>query len=216
MKLLLVVWLTSLFSICYTRTGSFFQWGCEKCGLDLEPGPFYPDYEKVPLTNKVTKEVITQVCCLEIRIRNDGPSCAEKVEVFIAKVEKEINGVFRKVSGFYPNNLIWRNYDQPFLERLSPHTIRACALGKIPDPNQKNKVGADHSSLNLPNDRSPFQLALATIPNTRSDLLTPGKYHLFLEIGAVNSRHVTKRIIEMEFTGEWLDETKKMAVARLV
>ena len=33
MKLLLVVWLTSLFSICYTRTGSFFQWGCEKCGL---------------------------------------------------------------------------------------------------------------------------------------------------------------------------------------
>jgi len=35
MKLLLVVWLTSLFSICYTRTGSFFQWGCEKCGLKL-------------------------------------------------------------------------------------------------------------------------------------------------------------------------------------
>jgi len=186
--------------------------------IDLEPGPFYPDYEKVPVTNKMTKQVITQACCLGIRIRNCGPSSAEKVEVFIAKIEKESNGVFCKVSGFYALNLTWRHYDPPvvFLERLLPDTARECALGSIVDPNQKHKVGADHSSLNLPANRSPFQLALATIPNTRSDLLAPGKYRLFLEIGSANARRVKKRTVELEFTGEWLAETDKMAVARLV
>lgn len=182
--------------------------------LDLEPGPFYPDYNKVPITNTRTGEELTKACCLGIRVRNSGPSSAEKVEVFVAKLCKEENGVFQKVVGFYPLNLMWRNYNTVFLDRILPNTSRECALGQIVNPNQKQKVGADHASLGLPADRSPFQLTLSTIPNTRSDLLKPGKYHLFLEIGAENARHVKKRTVELEFTGEWLPETKKMVVAR--
>jgi len=182
--------------------------------LDLEPGHFYPDYNKVPITNTRTGEELTKACCLGIRVRNAGPSSAEKVEVFVAKLCREENGVFQKVAGFYPLNLTWRNYNTVFLDRILPNTSRECALGQIVNPNQKQKVGADHPSLGLPADRSPFQLTLSTIPNTRSDLLKPGKYHLFLEIGAANARHVKKRTVELEFTGEWLPETKKMVVAR--
>lgn len=184
--------------------------------LDLEPGPFCPDYNKVPITNKRTGEELTKACCLGIRVRNSGPSSAEKIEVFVAKLCREENGVFEKVAGFYPLNLTWRHYDPPivFLERLLPNTSRECALGQIVNPNQKQEVGADNPSLGLPADRSPFQLTLSAIPNTRSDLLKPGKYHLFLEIGAANARHVKKRTVELEFTGEWLPETKKMVVAR--
>jgi len=182
--------------------------------LDLEPGPFYPDYNKVPITNTRTGEELTKACCLGIRVINSGPSSAEKVEVFVAKLCREEDGVFQKVSGFYPLNLLWRNYNTVFLDRILPHTSRECALGQIVNPKQKQKVGADHPSLCLQDDRSPFQLTLSTIPNTRSDLLKPGKYHLFLEIGAANARNVKKRTVELEFTGEWLPQTKKMVFAR--
>lgn len=184
--------------------------------LDLEPGPFYPDYDKIPITNKRSGQELTKACYLGIRVRNAGPSSAEKVEIFVAKLQRKSNGVFREVPGFYPLNLIWRHYDPPvvFLERLLPNTARDCTLGRITNPEGKQKVGDDHPLLDLPADRSPFRLELSTRPNTRSDLLAPGKYRLILEIGAANARRVKKRTIELEFTGEWLSETMKMAVAR--
>lgn len=182
--------------------------------LDVEQGPFYPDPVKIPLTDG-DGNFVTEACYLQIRIKNDGTT-AEKVEVFIAKIEKEINGIFHKVESFYPLNLKWRHYGTIFLDRLSPNTGRDCTLGRIVNPQQKQKVGDDNPLLNIPQDRSPFRLDLATIPNTRSDLLSPGRYRLFLEIGASNTRHPKKRMIELEFTGEWLTETKDMAVARLI
>lgn len=184
--------------------------------LDLERGPFYPDYERIPITNQQTGEVLAEACYLQFRVRNDGPAPAEMVEVFIAKLEKETEGVFRKVEGFYPLNLKWRHYDAVFLDRLSPKTGRDCTLGRIVDPDRKRKVGDDHPLLQLSHDRSPFRLELATIPNTRSDLLAPGKYRLFLEIGASNVSRPKKRTMELEFTGEWLPKPIYMVEARLI
>jgi len=57
---------------------------------------------------------------------------------------------------------------------------------------------------------------LAAVPNTRCDLLVPGKYRLYLEIGASNARHPQRRTIELEFCGELLQEIKDMAVARTI
>ena len=54
--------------------------------LDLEQGPFYPDSVSVPLTNN-TGNIITNACYLQIRIK-DKRATAEKVEVFVATIEK--------------------------------------------------------------------------------------------------------------------------------
>lgn len=184
--------------------------------LDLGKGPFYPDYEKVALENQKTGDILGKACYLQIRVENNGPSSAEKVEVFIAKLEKEIDGVFCKVKEFYPLNLKWRHYDTIYLDRLSPETGRDCTLGRITDPKYKKEVGDDYPSLKLPHNMSPFRLELGTTPSTRSDLLTPGKYRLFLEIGASNSRRPKKQTIELEFTGNWLPNPVDMAKATLV
>jgi len=182
--------------------------------LDLDQGPFYPDSVRVPLTDNADN-FLANACYLQIRIK-DKRATAEKVEVFVAKIEKEINGIFHRVDSFYPLNLKWRHYNTVFLDRLSPETSRDCTLGRIVEPANKQLVGDDHPSLNLSSNRSPFRLELATVPNTRSDLLAPGKYRLYLEIGASNARHPQKRTIELEFNGEWLQEMKDMVVARTI
>ena len=182
--------------------------------LDLEQGPFYPDSVRVPLSDNAGN-VVANACYLQIRVKNKRAT-AEKVEVFVAKLEKEINGIFHRVDSFYPLNLKWRHYNTVFLDRLSPETSRDCTLGRMVDPANKQRVGDDYPSLNLPSNRSPFRLELATVPNTRCDLLASGKYRLYLEIGASNARHPQKRTIELEFGGEWLQEIKDMAVARTV
>lgn len=180
--------------------------------LDLTQGPFYPDALHVPLYDG-ENNIVAEACYLQIRIKNERAT-AEKVEVFIEKIEREVNGVFRAVEGFYPLNLKWRHYNTVFLDRLSPKTSRDCSLGRIVDPQKKKIAGDDYPSLNLPPDRSPFRLELATIPSTRSDLLQPGKYRLFLQMVASNSRRPKRRIIELEFTGEWLPDVKDMVVAK--
>jgi len=182
--------------------------------LDLEQGPFYPDFDAVPVIDEMTKNPLGEACYLQIRVKNYGCSPAKMVEVFIAKLEKEINGVFREVDGFYPLNLKWRHYDKVFLDRIPPDTGRDCTLGRIVNPEQKGEVGDDDPSLELPDGRSPFRLELAIKPTTRSDLLRPGKYRLLLEISASNAMHPKKRTIELEFTGEWLPETKNMVKAK--
>lgn len=181
--------------------------------LDLEQGPFYPDSERVPITDEETGKFLGDACYLQIRIRNKGHSTAEMVEVFVAKLEKETNGIFCKVEDFYPLNLKWRHYDKVFLPRISPKTTRDCTLGRIVDPKRKGEVGDDDPALQLPPDRSPFRLELAVVPNTRNDLLPLGKYRLFVEIGASNSRRIKKRTIGLEFTGEWLPKPIDMAKA---
>lgn len=180
--------------------------------LELEKGPFYPDSVRVPLTDD-TGNVVANACYLQIRVKNKR-AVAINVEVFVEKIEKEINSVFQRVDSFYPLNLKWRHYDTVFLDRLSPGTSRDCTLGRIVEPENKRLVGDDHPSLNIHSNQSPFRLELATVPNTRCDLLVPGKYKLYLEIGASNARHPQKRIIELEFDGTWLKEIRDMAVAR--
>jgi len=80
----------------------------------------------VPLVDN-KGNVVTGACYLQIRIRNEGAT-AEKVEVFVAKIEKESDGIFSKVDNFYPLNLKWRHYNEIFLDRLSPKTTRDCTL----------------------------------------------------------------------------------------
>lgn len=169
--------------------------------LDIEQGPFYPDAEIVPLTNDNGK-FLANACYLEFSVKN---KCvvAENVEVFVAKLEMEICGIFRRVDSFYSLNLRWRHYNTIYLPRISPETSRTCTLGRIVDPAGKHLVNDDYPSLKLPSSLSPFRLELAKAPNTRSDLLAPGKYLLYLEIGASNTRHITKRTIELEFGGKW-------------
>jgi hypothetical protein len=159
--------------------------------------------------------LLAEACYLQIPVKNNRAT-AEKVEVFVANIEKESGTKFHKVEGFYPLNLKWRHYDTVFLDRLSPKTSRDCTLGRIVDPNNKQRVGDDQPSFSLPPGLSPFRLELAVPPSTRSDLLAPGRYRIYLELGASNSRKLKRKTIELEFTGKWLPDPKDMVVARVV
>ena len=131
----------------------------------------------------------------------------------IAKLERESGGNFREVRGFYSLNLLWRHYNTAFLDRLSSKTSRDCTLGRIVEPQKRRLVGDDYHTLELPENRSPFRLELATTPSNRCDLLVPGKYRMHLEIGSSNSRRPITKIIVLEFSGEWLPNTIDMAIA---
>jgi hypothetical protein len=181
--------------------------------LELEQGPFYPDAEPVPILDKISNQILGVACYLQIRIKNNRAT-AEKVEVFIAKIEKEINGIFQEVKNFYPLNLKWRHLDVVFFERLSPGTGRDCTLGRIANPDNRESIGDYNPSLGLTPKQSAFRLELAVMPSTRSDLLTPGKYRLHLEIGASNAKPKRKTII-LQFDGHWSDNPRDMAVAKV-
>jgi len=186
--------------------------------LELATENFYPDSEIVPLTRGA--ERIAEAVYLQIPITNSGNATAEKVEVYLENVEREQNGAFHKISGLYPMDLRWRHTDRPFLERISPHTTRDCTVGFIVNPANRNVFyGEDiinNFLRNLPANCSPLNLVLDVIPNTRCDLLMPGKYHLYIEISASNIRQPNKRTIELDFTGEWLESVSDMIHARLL
>jgi hypothetical protein len=186
--------------------------------LDLLPGPFYPDSEKIPITRTDSGAIVAEAAYLQFFVVNHGRTSAEKVEVYVEKLEKEINGIFQEVKEYFPLSLVWRHSNTDSLERLSPESRRACTLGRIVDPAKRSDPLIDdaHPRLNLSPDRSPFRLELSYQTNTRSDLLEPGKYRLFLEIGGSNVRRPKKKILELEFTGEWLSDPRNMAVARIV
>lgn len=170
----------------------------------------------MPITHPTTKKVRTMACYLQIPVKNEGHAPAEMVEVFVAGVEKETDGIFRKIDSFYPLSLKWRHYNEPFMSRISPASVRDCTLGHLVEPQYKRRIYEPWLSLDLADDRSPFQLDLAVIPNTRTDLLLPGKYRLLLEIGASNTIRIKKRIVELEFSGKWLPNMRDMAKVKPV
>lgn len=183
--------------------------------LLIKPGIYHLDYEKAPLLRE--GQPIAEAFYLQIPIWNKGRSVAEKIEVFIEKIEKKINGKPDEMKGFYPLNLVWRHFNIVYLERLSPQSYRDITLGRIADPQTRRNVGDDSPALKMPGDHSPFKLWLAVQPTTRCDLLSPGKYHLSLEITAANARKPNVQKIELEFNGEWLpNNPMNMATVKLI
>jgi hypothetical protein len=184
--------------------------------LHLRPGPFYPDSNIVRLSCDRVKEGFVKACYLQLEVINKGlSSSAQLVEVYVEKLEKFDGKRFQEDKKFYSMNLLWRHYDQPVLNAIPPRSRRFCTIGRISDPQYKSLVGDDYTDLQLPNDLSPFRLHLAAIPNTRNDLLPPGKYRLTLAIGGSNSGKAKIKRIVIQFSGQWRENARDMIAARV-
>jgi hypothetical protein len=129
---------------------------------------------------------------LRLWIENEGSQAAENVQVFVAKREERVDGVFQDDPGFLPMNLRWThatNDASTYLERINPGMGHHCELAAIHGPGEGEQ----------------FVLRLAL--EAPLHWLGLGEHRLTLKVAGSNSKPVTT-IIEIDVSGEWtLDST---------
>jgi hypothetical protein len=177
-----------------------------------------PDCHKtwITYTDKMTGAVTAQGDCYYLRlwVENRGRLRAEKVQVFLSKVKKQLaDGSFRPVKAFLPMNLRWA-HSQPgnaspeiFADGISPGMGKHCDLGHVLHPLLRAQV--KETLPEASRDKIILSLDLEVQPSTLSHLLLPGVYRLEVKIGAANARPVT-RSFELNLTGEWFDNEERM------
>lgn len=151
---------------------------------------------------------------LRFPVNNTGNKSAEKAEIFAEELLKlnEKSGLFEKVNTFLPMRMLWSNGRTPTFDVISPDTYKLCTLGFI----IKDSNLLDGKTSPSPRDpssilakRTVFHLNLEVEPNTKCNIITPGKYRLTLLIAAANSRYTVKRILEIDFK-LWSDLEEEM------
>jgi hypothetical protein len=128
--------------------------------LDIELGPFYLGANQVPIRDKISKRFLANAYYLQIPVTNKGAT-AKEIEIFIKKIEKEVNSKFQVIESFSSMSLNWSHYDHPILHRIHKNSSRECTLGRIVDPKRKIIAGDSYEFLdqdNLDNNISPFRL----------------------------------------------------------
>jgi len=185
--------------------------------LRLDGGPEYlTDIDPIPLGNP---EGNIYGCFVGLPIRNHGPAPAKDVEVLITELHRYCNDTYESDREFYPLPLNWRHYVpvRDSLDRLLPDSVRHIGLGYIPSELTKKSVGSGFEQLDIQQNKLPFVINSPMRPNTRSDIIRPGRYRLTLEITAANSQRPVKAVIELSFDGEWqADNTRGMVTIKRV
>jgi len=124
---------------------------------------------------------------MRVKVENRGNSTARGVEVFAERLAKEQqDGSYRNVTAFDPMNLVWSHIGSPIMEAIPPRMHKYCGLGRIFDPQKRH-----HFPLQQINGVSPeqtvFEFDLQVKPFTKSHVVPPGKYRLYLTVGAANA-----------------------------
>ncbi len=147
-------------------------------------------------------------------VENVGSLRAEKVQVFIAKLEKKrLDNTFEEVRSFLPMNLRWSQSggtDKPevFADGISSRMGKHCDIAHIVSPFWKSVLGESLPS-EEENATAVCALEVEVPTNTRTHLLAPGTYRLALRIAASNTKPI-ERVLEIGFTGEWSDDETLM------
>jgi hypothetical protein len=175
--------------------------------------PYTPDCLKTMITYHTLSGEISNAACYYFRlwVENKGNQRADKVQVFAEKLYKLSNrGRYQESTKFLPLNLKWSHAQQNqispeiFADGISPFMGKHCDLGHIIDPKFRKQLGIFATS-----DKSIFELDTEVIPNTLSNYVEPGKYHLKLRIAASNSKPILITL-KIDLTGEWFDDEELM------
>ena|ERR1041385_7294737 len=95
--------------------------------------------------------------------------------------------------------LLWTNLDEPLLPHLHRGMLRHCEIGRVVDPSiRPGRCPED----DLPGWPCVFKLLFSVQPNTRTNILRPGRYRLQLIATSKNSTP-SKYWLEIEFNGTW-------------
>lgn len=146
-----------------------------------------------------------------LRIKNNGDVRAEHVEVYAAKLTKQVaDGSFQLVESFTPMNLVWSNIRKAYLPAISPKMEKLCDLGHIIDPEKRKMDFEDNNpNLNVSPSETTFSFDVELISSTLGHVIEPGRYRLKLITGAANSKPIEKTL-EINLTGKWYDDERKM------
>lgn len=153
----------------------------------------------------------TRAPCYYLRasIENVGRRAAERVGLFLSELLEKTSNGFERPQGFLPMNLVWAYFNEPFLDHLSPHIPKHCAIAHVSHPSARHALGEDNPSLGLGRDQTVLRLDVMWPPNTLGHLLRPGTYKLRLVVESTNAMPVTKWI-EIVHTGKWFDDEQEM------
>lgn len=150
--------------------------------------------------------VVTACYYLRLWIENNGRSRADRVQVFVARVQRKIaDGTFSDVSSFLPMNLRW-SHGLPdggveiYADGISPKMGKHCDLARIIDPVNRKDFGEDIPGLSA--ESTVLALELEVRPNTGAHLLRPGQYRIEIHLAAANCVP-SINTIEMTVTGKW-------------
>ncbi|ALA57797.1 hypothetical protein [Nitrospira moscoviensis] len=173
-----------------------------------------PDCHK---TQQTTNNPIAQLAqrgdCYYFRIwvQNEGRQRAEKVQVFVSRLQKKhADGFFKDVDSFLPMNLRWSHTSPPeiFTEGISPGMGKHCDFGHIIEPNFRNSLMQPVPS-GSSQGRTILELDLEVEPNTLSHLIVEGDYRLYVKVAAANCPP-TEKCWEVNLTGKWFTDESKM------
>lgn len=177
--------------------------------IDLKP----PDCHKIPMNlfdkhGNIFDTVDTYY--LRLKIINKGNKKAENVEVFASSLQEQKNDKWSQVISFLPMNLVWADNHLVFYPIIHPETPKHCDLAHIINPQERSKL--KHENKEWPDaqqDKTILSFDTHARPSTFSYLHPPGKYRLFLAVGASNAKTI-KRTLEITLDGSWYDGENEM------
>jgi hypothetical protein len=180
-----------------------------KLELHLIPEP--PDCHKIPMTWEPSLGDKRRADCyyLRVQVANTGNQAAEMVEMYLDRVLERTSKGFERRQSFLPMNLVWAHFNRPFLDRLSPHLPKHCALAHVLKPSERDRMSDAENNPDFNPDQTILSLDLVVKPNTKGHLLPTGTYRLKLVLGASNATPVTKWV-EIDHTGQWFDDEQEM------
>ncbi len=191
-------------------------WRRPKLAVSIPMRP--PDCQKTTLNYTVQHPTLLHASAdcyyLRLWIENMGKTRAERVQVFAAKLlRKNSDRSFMQVEDFFPMNLRW-THGQPgslapviFADGISSEMGMHCDLGHLIDPAHYADLGQTLPAVVA--GQTILALDLEVAPNTKSHLIPPGVYQLYLRIAAANCKPIT-RVIELNITGRWFADQDHM------
>ena len=144
---------------------------------------------------------------LRIRVVNTGGMAANDAEIFVNAIMQKnpVTETWETKEDFIGMNLVWA-YNHQVTAVLPEKIPKFCDLGCIHDPSGRShfpNIYPPDWQRGEKRDKTVFCLAVHHKAKSRSYLLkSPGRYRLWITLGASNSRSHEK-FIDFELSGEW-------------
>ncbi|MCI0662201.1 MAG: hypothetical protein L0220_14115 [Acidobacteria bacterium] len=200
----------------------FFSWW-RRPKLTVRAGQSPPDIDKIPFVETYVSGSylsqprpiamsFTDSYYLRLWIKNEGKSRAEKVQVFVIGVYREIaNHTLVPVDSFLPMNLRWAFGTETnpvvFADGISPGMGVHCNFARVLDPKQRISLGDEHPEAGP--GQTVLHIETELKPTNLCNVLPPGTYHLELMLAGANCKP-TSHTVEITLTGKWFDDRERM------
>lgn len=174
--------------------------------LDLSISVQRPDCVRTKFTDTTTGRIVADCYYFRVLVGNRGKRRAEDVEVYAERLEREEGGKFAAIVEFPPMDLVWSHVGKP-LQSISPGLRKHCDLGYIA---LHEPVTPDELLDQMFDPTVSFCFTLEVKPNQGGWSIGVGTYRLHLALAAANVAKVQRRVLEIKFGGQWMEDETEM------